>query len=228
MKQCHKCKQFLSESEFHKSCANKDGLHTICKKCCKKYNLENKERLKKNREKNKLKISESSKQYYIKNKQRIAEHRNKPEIKERKKIYSKEYRKKHPNRGKEYRKKHPNYSKKYMKKWVEKHPNYGTEYAKRRGKKYIKECNKKQAKKLRMDILNHYSNEKIICALCSCDIVEVLTIDHINGGGNKHRKKENMIGGSMLYRWLRKNNYPDGFRVLCRNCNWLEHLKTIR
>ena len=33
---------------------------------------------------------------------------------------------------------------------------------------------------------------------------------------NKHRKE---TGGANLYVWLRKNNYPIGFQILCYNCN---------
>ena len=28
------------------------------------------------------------------------------------------------------------------------------------------------------------------------------------------------FGGYALHLWLKKNNFPDGFRVLCMNCNW--------
>ncbi len=47
---------------------------------------------------------------------------------------------------------------------------------------------------------------------------EWLTIDHINNDGAAHRK-EIGEGGTNFYRWLRKNNYPLGFRTLCWNCN---------
>lgn len=47
-------------------------------------------------------------------------------------------------------------------------------------------------------------------------------IDHVNGGGNAHRRS---IGGTTactvrFYRWLEVNNYPEGFQVLCHNCNF--------
>ncbi len=53
------------------------------------------------------------------------------------------------------------------------------------------------------------------CECCGEDKYEFLCIDHINGGGKKHRDS---IKGS-IYQWLKKNNYPKGFRVLCHNCN---------
>jgi hypothetical protein len=54
------------------------------------------------------------------------------------------------------------------------------------------------------------------CSCCSEDIIDFLTIDHINGDGAKHRKSEK--SGSKIYRWLKKHNYPLGFQVLCSNC----------
>lgn len=60
------------------------------------------------------------------------------------------------------------------------------------------------------------------CACCGEDIVEFLTIDHVDGKGNDHRReigRNIMTGSTGLYSWLRKNNFPEGFRVLCFNCN---------
>jgi hypothetical protein len=48
-------------------------------------------------------------------------------------------------------------------------------------------------------------------------MMEFLAIDHIGGGGTKHRKSFGR--GSSLYRWLEKSGLPGGFRVLCHNCN---------
>jgi hypothetical protein len=52
-----------------------------------------------------------------------------------------------------------------------------------------------------------------------------LTIDHIDQNGAQHRK-EIGHGGTKFYRWLRRNGYPSGFRVLCWNCNLLAYLET--
>lgn len=66
----------------------------------------------------------------------------------------------------------------------------------------------------RLAALNHYGGK---CACCGETTYEFLAIDHINGGGNEHRKA---IGvGRHIIRWLIKNNYPEGFQVLCHNCN---------
>jgi hypothetical protein len=61
--------------------------------------------------------------------------------------------------------------------------------------------------------LEHYGNQ---CACCGEKTKEFLAIDHINGGGSKHRKE---IGRASIYLWIIKNNFPPIFRILCHNCN---------
>lgn len=76
----------------------------------------------------------------------------------------------------------------------------------------IKEWHFDYRKQLRIDALVAYGTK---CACCGETTIEFLTIDHIDGGGRKHRKEI----GSQFYRWLRNNYYPEGFRTLCYNCN---------
>jgi len=67
----------------------------------------------------------------------------------------------------------------------------------------------------KIDAINAYGGP--ICACCGETMLEGLTIDHINGDGAKHRRE---VGhGTGVYRWLRRNNYPPGFQVLCFTCN---------
>jgi hypothetical protein len=55
------------------------------------------------------------------------------------------------------------------------------------------------------------------CPGCTETHSAFLCIDHINGDGASHRK---IIGpGNQIYRWLYANNFPEGFQVLCANCN---------
>jgi len=60
---------------------------------------------------------------------------------------------------------------------------------------------------------------------CGCGETEfwVLQIDHVGGGGHAHAKAvgngDVTRGRSKMYRWLRDNGFPLGFRVLCANCN---------
>jgi hypothetical protein len=68
--------------------------------------------------------------------------------------------------------------------------------------------------KLKAEVIAHYGK---VCACCGEASYEFLCIDHINGGGNKHRE---LLGCSRnFFSWLKKNGYPDGFRTLCHNCN---------
>ena len=59
------------------------------------------------------------------------------------------------------------------------------------------------------------------CADCGDTIFETLTVDHLNGGGNKHRKKMK-FSGSAFYQWLVDKKFPPGYQVLCIRCNWLK------
>lgn len=77
-----------------------------------------------------------------------------------------------------------------------------------------KGCNARR----KVEVLTRYSiSGKPQCSQCGIEDVDVLTIDHINGGGNKHR---HLTGeGTTFYGWLKKNKFPVGYQVLCANCN---------
>jgi predicted restriction endonuclease len=73
-----------------------------------------------------------------------------------------------------------------------------------------------QNKQNRALVLEHYGSR---CACCGEAHQEFLCVDHINGGGNQHRKLLHLMPGGQMYRWLIRNNFPEGFRLLCWNCN---------
>lgn len=78
----------------------------------------------------------------------------------------------------------------------------------------------------RFEILYWYSNGDMKCELCNESYSEFLCVDHINDDGSEHRK-EIGIGGNQLYRYLLNNNFPEGYQVLCNNCNYLkEYLRS--
>jgi hypothetical protein len=83
---------------------------------------------------------------------------------------------------------------------------------------YDKPYNERTRKKLREDVLRAYGES---CACCGESEPRFLQIDHINNDGKAHRTE---IGTSGLYRWLKKNGYPEGFQTLCANCNLGKHL----
>jgi hypothetical protein len=79
----------------------------------------------------------------------------------------------------------------------------------------------REGNKLR--IMAHYSNGDIKCRRCGLTDIRALSIDHMNGGGGKHIRAIKGQGlGSNFYNWLIKNNYPDGFQVLCMSCQWVK------
>ena len=65
-----------------------------------------------------------------------------------------------------------------------------------------------------------YSNGEIKCKCCGESNIRFLTIDHIEGRGNVHRKDIlNTPSGTEFYSWIVKNKFPPGYQVLCWNCN---------
>lgn len=67
--------------------------------------------------------------------------------------------------------------------------------------------------KLRQEVLSAYGHK---CACCGESTDEFLELDHINGGGYQHRKKETKD----MYSVVRKEGFPkDKYRLLCANCN---------
>lgn len=80
------------------------------------------------------------------------------------------------------------------------------------------------AQKIKDDVFSHYSvNGEIKCSCPNCNEndIDKLCLDHINGDGDKHREELRLIGvvGNHIYNWIKKNNYPQIFRILCHNCN---------
>lgn len=73
-------------------------------------------------------------------------------------------------------------------------------------------------KAVRLQCISHYSNGQNCCACCGESHIEFLAIDHINGGGSKHRKEVRKKFPTM-YHFLIREGFPDGYRILCHNCN---------
>jgi hypothetical protein len=110
--------------------------------------------------------------------------------------------------NKQYLLEHPNAARG----WREEHKDGTLEYARANGKRLRDD--------LRATVFEHYGGAK--CACCGESISIFLCIDHINGGGGRHRAFLKIRGGDHFYRWLRNNGYPAGYRVLCHNCNYAE------
>lgn len=89
---------------------------------------------------------------------------------------------------------------------------------KEKNKEAINKYQKIRMNRVRLQCLIYYSNGIPKCSRCGFSDIRALQIDHINGGGNKHVKELN----GMLVFWLQKNNFPEGFQILCANCNWIK------
>ena len=111
--------------------------------------------------------------------------------------------------------------------WYQEHRDearkYRLDYYQRNKIKFQK-LEKEYCRKRKIKVFEAYGGSQ--CSICNTNDFEVLTVDHIKGGGTKHRRSFKSYDGQAIYRWIIKNKFPVGFRVLCRNCNWKEHLKS--
>lgn len=73
-----------------------------------------------------------------------------------------------------------------------------------------------QRRALRLEVLAAYGGK---CACCGEATPQFLAVDHVHGNGNRHRAYLKAQKVHHLYPWLKKNGYPEGFRLLCHNCN---------
>lgn len=85
-----------------------------------------------------------------------------------------------------------------------------------KNKAKIQAQGKVQRDERRLKVLTHYSKGVPSCSCCGEMELAFLSMDHIDGGGSKHLRKERI---SDLIKWLAKHNMPIGFQVLCMNCN---------
>lgn len=77
--------------------------------------------------------------------------------------------------------------------------------------------NKAAIRAIKIQVITAYGNGVAACVCCSESHVEFLTLDHIAGGGVLDRRQSGGVTG--LYRRLRRENFPGGYRTLCFNCN---------
>ncbi len=167
--------------------------------------------------KTKEQILEQRRKYWNENKERLNKERrewnkkNNDWAKERQRIWREKNKEQFNKWQRENYKKNP-----------EKHNKQNMETYYRHHKEYRLKARiytKNRTIKEKLIVFNHYSKGKNCCELCGTTDKDVLSVDHINGGGVKHRKD---MKGSHIEHWLIKNNFPDGFRILCMNCQFKE------
>lgn len=72
---------------------------------------------------------------------------------------------------------------------------------------------------LKEEVFQAYGGWK--CKCCGEDERLFLSIDHVFNDGHKYRKEKAYSRSSVhFYRWLKRKGFPDGFQVLCMNCNF--------
>jgi hypothetical protein len=110
-----------------------------------------------------------------------------------------------------FRSRNPDYGATYNAAWHEQNPGKQAEYM------------KKSNLKLKRLVMDAYGG---VCACCGEAELVFLTIDHIDDNGAEHRREmaaernsNYSQAGARTYRWLRDHDFPDGYQVLCANCN---------
>ena len=81
---------------------------------------------------------------------------------------------------------------------------------------------KRRNAQIKVAVLSHYSKGYLQCAnpynrhTAPITDIDILTLDHINGGGSRNQAIRYI--NKRLYARIRKENYPEGYQVLCCNC----------
>lgn len=108
---------------------------------------------------------------------------------------------------------------------------------------YCKECRRPECRKHQREykkhhyrwkakfiVVAHYSMGEMCCRHCRQSDIRCLQLDHCEGGGNLHRRS--LPNPTGIYSWLIRNDFPEGYQILCANCNFIkkienkEHIKT--
>lgn len=86
-------------------------------------------------------------------------------------------------------------------------------------REHINKVQRQITVRCKQEVFQHYGNS---CACCGETGFLFLSMDHVENDGAEHRRK---IWGSpvrgcgyAMYSWLRRNNYPAGFQILCGTC----------
>ena len=89
-----------------------------------------------------------------------------------------------------------------------------------KNKEKCKNTFKERNKRVTKEVFTHYGGNPPKCS-CGFSDMRALTIDHIHGGGRKERQKLRKIGAT-FYRWLQVQGYPEGYQILCMNCQFIK------
>ena len=147
----------------------------------------------------------------------------------KKRYYTEEQKKKNRERMTRWRKNHPDYNKHqrtmYKKSNTERRATAKRYYQSKREK--LLSLSSTSYYEIRKIVLEGYSKSIPKCVCCGVKGSEFLAIDHIKGRKEMDSEPElkkigysSKFNGKKLYVWLRNNNFPKGFQILCHNCNF--------
>jgi hypothetical protein len=79
--------------------------------------------------------------------------------------------------------------------------------------------------KLRREVLQRYGE---VCAICGFSDARALHLDHVENNGALERRiagggRFRSFSGNGFYRWLRSRGWPQGYQILCANCNLIKY-----
>ena len=89
----------------------------------------------------------------------------------------------------------------------------------------------------RSQVLQYYSKHLTksnipCCNCCGVDIKDFLALDHIAGKKQMDSEPElvklgysSKKSGRVLINWIIDNGFPDGFQILCHNCNYAKGMR---
>jgi len=83
---------------------------------------------------------------------------------------------------------------------------------------------KKYRRSLKLEAIEVYGGR---CQCCGEDELAFMTLDHVENNGAEHRrelKELGVKGSAAFYKWLKNNQWPKGYQVLCFNCNVGRHI----
>ncbi len=149
-----------------------------------------------------------------------------PKNKAAKAAYDKLYYKRNTERIKANVRKHVEQNRDLIKKYKAEHYKTNLTHYKERSVAYYQE----NSTKIKQHQVKTRASHKLaameayggpVCKLCSESRLGALHVDHVASDGAAHRRE---LGSKNIYRWLCKNNYPVGFRILCANCNHKQYL----
>lgn len=112
--------------------------------------------------------------------------------------------------GRDYRKRNPGQNTARFVAWKKRNPE--------RAAVLVRSSSKKYRAGLKSQVMLAYGGAQPKCACCGEAEPDFLTVDHVFGGGNKHRREISVLGWN-FYKWLIDNKFPSGFQLLCYNCN---------